>query len=83
MDFWVNNNGCDAEPLLSKSHQNSISIQIWHECRNNADVELYLLENWGHVWPGLFYSADLDKANPLTGFDAAWIIWDFFKAHTR
>ena len=41
------------------------------------------MEDWGHVWPGRYYTANLDNENPLKNFDAATIIWDFFEAHTR
>ncbi|MCG6908960.1 MAG: alpha/beta hydrolase [Deltaproteobacteria bacterium] len=81
--FWVTNNGCNREPLSGERRQNSVRIQTWKGCRQGADVVLYLLEKWGHVWPGLYYTAELNDENPLKGFDAAGIIWDFFKAHHR
>ena len=79
--FWVRNNGCNLDPQLSEGYPNYVRILTWPGCRDNADVELYLLENWGHVWPGRYYTADLDKKNPLKDFDATAIIWDFFKSH--
>jgi len=82
-DIWVRNNGCDPDPLLSSSHQGRVRIQTWRGCRQDAQVKLYLLENWKHVWPGLHYTADLDPDNPLKNFDAAAIIWDFFKSPYR
>ena len=82
-EFWVRNNGCDSEPVLSKSHQNQVHMQAWQGCRQDAGVVLYLMENWGHVWPGSYYTAELDKENHLKDFDAAAIIWDFFKSHPK
>ena len=33
--------------------------------------------------PVKFFSADLAEDDPLKNFDAAEIIWDFFKSHRR
>ena len=82
-DFWIRNNGCHPDPLLNNSHQGRVRIQTWRGCRQDAQVKLYLLEHWEHVWPGLHYTADLDTDNPLKNFDAAAIIWDFFKSPYR
>jgi polyhydroxybutyrate depolymerase len=82
IDFWVRNNGCDSEPMLSQGHQNHVRIQTWEKCRQGADVVLYLMANWGHVWPGAYYTADRENEDPLKDFDAAAIIWDFFNAHS-
>jgi len=46
-------------------------------------VAQYLIENWSHVWPGPYFTADLPENDPLKNFDAAQIIWDFFKSHRR
>jgi polyhydroxybutyrate depolymerase len=81
--FWVHNNGCDAEPVFSNRRQKNVHIQTWKGCRQDASVELYLIENWGHFWPGQYYTKDLDKENPLNEFDAAAIIWDFFQSHSK
>ena len=83
MGFWVRSNGCDSEPMLNQIHQNHIRINTWQGCRDNADVVLYLMENWQHVWPGRYYTADLGPENPLKDFDAVDLIWDFFTSHTR
>jgi poly(3-hydroxybutyrate) depolymerase len=42
---------------------------------------LYLIKNWGHVWPGKYFTAKLAEGNPLKDFDATEIIWDFFRSH--
>lgn len=81
--FWVQNNGCDAEPVVNNRRHNNVRIQTWKGCRQDARVVLYLIENWGHFWPGQYYTKDLDKENPLNNFDAAAIIWDFFKSYSK
>lgn len=82
-NFWIRNNGCDPDPLLEEIHKGDVLKQTWQGCREHADVALYLLEDWAHVWPGLYYTADLGQDNPLKDFNAAAIIWDFFESHPR
>jgi poly(3-hydroxybutyrate) depolymerase len=69
--------------VLSESRQNQVRVRTWQGCRQNDEVVLYLMENWGHVWPGPYDTTDLDKENPLKDFDVATIIWDFFKSHPQ
>ena len=56
----------------------SVLVKSWVDCKDNADVALYLIKDWGHVWPGSYFTAALAKGDPLSNFDAAEIIWDFF-----
>lgn len=83
VDFWVRHNGCQpnaAETELNKGH---VRVRTWGACNDDTEVVLYLIEDWGHVWPGRYFTAELEEADPLKDFDAAEIIWDFFKSHTR
>jgi polyhydroxybutyrate depolymerase len=81
--FWVSHNGCNPRAADSYLNNGSVHIKSWGVCRNDTEVALYLLENWGHVWPGKYFTADLAEDDPLKNFDAAEIIWDFFKSHRR
>jgi len=82
-DFWIRNNSCHPDPIIEEIRNGAVHIQTWQMCRQDAEVMLYLMENWEHVWPGLHYTADLNDENPLKDFDAAAIIWDFFKSTYR
>ena len=70
--FWVDADGCDAKPQLEIMDQGRIERQAWSGCREDAEVVLYSLEDWGHEWP---------KESLLGGFDAAETIWRFFARH--
>ena len=83
IEFWVRYNGCNPRAAASDSNSGRVHIKSWGVCRNDTEVVLYLIENWGHVWPGKFFTADLPEDDPLKNFDAAEIIWDFFKSHRR
>ena len=77
--FWRSNNGCgDAEPTLVLSN-GAVRLTKWSDCSGNVPVWLYVLQEWEHIWPGPYFTDKLEDPHPLKGFDAAEIIWDFFK----
>lgn len=81
--FWVNRDGCDSQPVTRTMRGESVLIKTWENCNNDTTVALWLIKGWGHVWPGKYFTADLDEDDPLKNFDAAEIIWDFFKSRLR
>lgn len=83
IEFWVRHNGCNPKAAVSYLNNASVQIKSWGVCRNDTEVILYLLKGWGHVWPGRYFTADLPADDPLRNFDAAEIIWEFFKSHRR
>jgi polyhydroxybutyrate depolymerase len=83
VDFWVLHNRCGEVPLSDTLYNGLISRQIWRDKNKNNSVVLFSLEEWGHMWPGKYFTGNLDADNPLKGFDAAEIIWQFLRSHTR
>jgi polyhydroxybutyrate depolymerase len=83
VDFWVNRDGCDPQPVTQTIRGESVLIKTWENCKNETTVALWLIKGWGHVWPGTYFTADLAENDPLKNFDAAKIIWDFFKSRRR
>jgi polyhydroxybutyrate depolymerase len=83
VEFWVRHNGCNPKAATTDLNSGRVHIKWWGVCRNDTEVALYLIENWGHVWPGKYFTADLAADDPLKNFDAAEIIWDFFKSHRK
>ena len=49
-------------------------------CADGSDVEVYVIENMGHSWPGASGGA---MAAPDAGVAATELIWKFFAAHPR
>lgn len=77
--FWRSRNGCgDAEPTQVLSN-GAVQLTRWSDCTGHAPVWLYVLQDWEHIWPGPYFTNQLEEGDPLRGFDAAKIIWDFFK----
>jgi polyhydroxybutyrate depolymerase len=80
---WTRCNRCLTPSITRYERQGKVKITTWQGGTDGADVVLYALEGWGHQWPGPYFTAKLDAEDPLCGFDAARIIWNFFKGHTR
>lgn len=83
VQFWVANNGCGRKAAGAPFNEGSVHVKSWRNCRNNADVALLTIKDWGHVWPGPYFTSDLEEDNPLRNFNAATFIWEFFKSHRR
>ena len=83
VQFWVTRNGCSPQVVSKDLNAGSVLLTSWVDCKDNAEVVLYLIRDWGHVWPGNYFMAALAEGDSLKNFDAAEIIWDFFKSHRR
>jgi polyhydroxybutyrate depolymerase len=83
IDFWVKNNNCDPETRVNALHNGRITKKEWKDHSNENNIVLYTIDKWGHRWPGKYFSDNLDENDPLRGFSAAEIIWDFFKNRKR
>lgn len=83
VDFWVTQNGCKPHPVIQTLYEGKVVLKSWTDCTNTTEVALYLLNGWGHVWPGYSLTAGLAADDPLRSFDAAEILWAFFKSHQR
>lgn len=78
---WARRNGCGAEPERAQ-----IAADVLREsypCPAHGDVELYSLQDGGHVWPGssAVPFPEILVGSNTTSIDATRLIWDFFAAH--
>ena len=83
IQFWIRNNGCNSEAEKKDLLNGRIHFWQWKDCRTSSPVLLYAIENWGHDWPGKYYTSTLEEKDPIRDFDAAEIIWNFFKIYRR
>ena len=83
LDVWIGTNQCGIQPQIQEKCRGKVRVTSWGPCRGDCTLVLYQLYGWGHVWPGAFFTNDLPPGDPLRGFDAAHIIWDFFKSKKR
>jgi polyhydroxybutyrate depolymerase len=77
--FWASADGCTGDPV---EHQHGALTRWQYHCPAGRAVELYLLGDGGHAWPGGQQGSWMgDK--PSSSLNGTDVIWDFFKAHTR
>jgi polyhydroxybutyrate depolymerase len=81
IQFWLRNNGCNPQPEKKDLLNGRIHFWQWKDCQSSSPVFLYAIENWGHDWPGKYYTSKLDEKDPFKNFDASEIIWNFFKVY--
>lgn len=76
--FWSLANGCAG---LVPPPVETAAYTLWtYDCPSGAEVELYLVRDNGHAWPGgLAARAAADV--PAEAFDATDVIWEFFARH--
>jgi polyhydroxybutyrate depolymerase len=79
VQFWVENNNCRKDSIEDKLYEGRITRKSWADIQGENRVVLYSIDNWGHEWPGPFFTGDLDKNDTFRNFNAADLIWDFFQ----
>jgi polyhydroxybutyrate depolymerase len=81
IQFWIRHNGCNPQPEEKDLRDGRVHFRQWKDCQTSSPVFLYAIENWGHEWPGRYFTSKLNDGDPLKNFDAAEVIWNFFKAY--
>jgi len=79
VQFWIDANGCEGTPVVSNSHDGAVQIMTWDTCTDSSMTVLCKIDGWGHLWPGPYFTGKLAEDDPLFNFDAAEMIWSFFK----
>jgi len=77
--FWARANGCPTAPDRTES---STAVVWRHRCAGSPPVELHLVKNNGHAWPG-GKAGTARGDTPTAAVNATDLIWEFFKAHAR
>jgi polyhydroxybutyrate depolymerase len=78
-EFWAAANGCGPAP---RKHDEARWILWSWSCPAANPVELYLLKDNGHAWPG-GQPGSRRGDTPSTSMNATDVIWGFFRAHSR
>lgn len=81
--FWWSNNECGHHQRVAHPTYSGVTVDTWTNCEQNAEVQLLTLHEWGHSWPGRFFTSRSGRESALYGFDASEIIWGFFEKHDR
>lgn len=77
--YWAATNGCAKEPA---KWDRGTHVHWQYSCPPGKAVELYLLKDSGHAWPGGQKGSRRGDA-PGTAVNATELIWAFFAAHGK
>ena len=77
--FWAHANACTNTP--DKRDEDAF-IRWQYHCPAGRSVELYLVKDNGHAWPG-GQSGSRRGDEPSTALNATDVIWTFFKSHAK
>jgi polyhydroxybutyrate depolymerase len=86
VQYWIRRNGCALAPEASQLPDTEpdgtrTRVENYGNCRDGADVKLYAIEGGEHRWPGGDEPFRLRSSGNIRDFDAAIVIWDFFREH--
>lgn len=83
MADWAKHNGCNPTPTVNDLGDTARTI--WSECKNNANVDYYRINDGGHTWPGanqLVADFTEDRLGKTTQtIDATELMWSFFSQY--
>jgi polyhydroxybutyrate depolymerase len=77
--YWAGVNGCAKKPVRQDRRDH---VHWRYACPDGRAVELYLLKDSGHAWPGGQKGSRRGDA-PGTSVNATDLIWDFFAAQGK
>jgi polyhydroxybutyrate depolymerase len=77
--YWVRENKCAPGPEVEETPE--LKVERYRPRGNGAEVQLYLVKNAGHVWPGS--RVHMRNEPDPRALDASALIWAFFRSHLR
>jgi polyhydroxybutyrate depolymerase len=86
--YWAVHNGCEGkadqivDPDTAPKDGTRVRHVAFNQCKDDASVVLYGVENGGHTWPSSATSIPAQFGLSSQDINASAVIWDFFKAHT-
>ena len=80
--FWTTADGCAAAARVTEDTARGVTIHRFTGGRAGTEVELWVIHDQGHAWPG-GKSPRLQADAPSTRVDATELMWDFFERHPR
>ena len=79
-EYWSRQNQCSEVPVTKVLHAGRVEQSRWENCQYKAALQLLKIKEWKHTWPGPHDPSNEDEID-LQNFDAAEVIWQFFKQH--
>ncbi|MGD8366929.1 MAG: PHB depolymerase family esterase [Desulfobacterales bacterium] len=80
---FIERDGCRRRTDQPALYGGRIHRTAWLDENGAEAVVLYGIAGWGHVWPGPAFTRTMPEGKGIETFDAAAVVWDFFKIHRR
>lgn len=77
--FWAEADGCAKPP---EQQDRGTSAHWQYHCPAGKAVELYLVKDSGHAWPG-GQAGSRKGDTPSSSLNATDLIWEFFRTHAK
>jgi len=82
MASWAAHDSCPAASATTTVSQH-VRHFTWSKCKKGSDVNVYVVDNGGHRWPGGTPAPSGRASGVMTQeIDASSLIWQFFDQHT-
>ena len=82
MASWAAHDSCPAASATTTVSQH-VRHFTWKSCKDRSDVNVYVVDNGGHRWPGgKPYPSGRVSGVMTQEIDASTLIWRFFEQHT-
>lgn len=82
MASWASHDSCPAASATTTVSQH-VRHFTWTKCKDRSDVNVYVVDNGGHRWPGGKPVPSGRVSGVMTQeIDASTLIWRFFEQHT-
>jgi polyhydroxybutyrate depolymerase len=78
IEGWVQRNGCNTTPVTIPP-VGDMSGSSYTDCKENAEISIYIIDGGGHTWPG---GDNLSVFGKTSAVNASEIMWEFFQAHS-
>ncbi len=83
LQIFIDRNRCTRRIENNGLYGGRVNQILWTDEEGKTAVVLYRIEGWGHVWPGKHFTETMPEGKGLEKFDAAEIVWEFFKQFRR
>lgn len=84
IDKWVSNLSCKSEPKTTFD-KNGVKCQTYADCKDSMQIEYWIVEGLGHVWPGAVVSLVPESmvGKPSGKLSANEMLWAFFSRQAK
>jgi polyhydroxybutyrate depolymerase len=83
LEIFIERDGCRKRTDQPGLYGGRVHRTAWLDETGAEAVVLYGISGWAHVWPGRELIEKMPEGRGIEDFDAAEIVWSFFKKHRK